>query len=57
MEIPPIHLHGEPYPQFKIDLIVWKYNLEQITVDSSIKFKIDLIVWKLDGIMVDQNLI
>ena len=31
---------------FKIDLIVWKYNISNDTYEKICKFKIDLIVWK-----------
>ena len=38
-----IHLQSE---EFKIDLIVWKYNKTTMHLGSESKFKIDLIVWK-----------
>ena len=31
---------------FKIDLIVWKYNIDNLIYRNICEFKIDLIVWK-----------
>ena len=31
---------------FKIDLIVWKYEIDNVVYEAVCKFKIDLIVWK-----------
>ena len=32
---------------FKIDLIVWKYDIDNSVYRKICEFKIDLIVWKL----------
>ena len=35
---------------FKIDLIVWKYEIESSVFEEICGFKIDLIVWKYSNI-------
>ena len=46
MEISNVCLLQHQITLFKIDLIVWKYNVPDVHVFTIITFKIDLIVWK-----------
>ena len=46
MEISEFEGDLKTFNLFKIDLIVWKYNISNDTYEKICKFKIDLIVWK-----------
>ena len=46
MEIKEIGKFEEARSSFKIDLIVWKFDIVFIIYINNMQFKIDLIVWK-----------
>ena len=46
MEMQDQQLCNQVHQQFKIDLIVWKYEMDIEDELKRAKFKIDLIVWK-----------
>ena len=47
MEITIVKCQDRVNDKFKIDLIVWKYEIKQEASRVKNLFKIDLIVWKL----------